>query len=200
MRGQGYLFPDDPQANGKDEFSQALVDGGEDLLDLLSYYKSEAIRCREAGAYLAGCVMVGAALEAHLLWALEGYYREIIGFGGDSIRAPRKCSLAELIALAEEWDWVPQGVDPEVALRKVCGDHEVIRRTRNLLHPGLYLQKHKGFVPTRAYLDLLLDYLDKAVEYFHDRLVNDMEELALQMQAMERTLAKMVDAEGQVEQ
>jgi hypothetical protein len=44
-----------------------------EILRLARFYLNEAKRCEKAKAYLAGCVMLGAALEASLILMVGMY-------------------------------------------------------------------------------------------------------------------------------
>jgi hypothetical protein len=47
------------------------------LLRLCRLYRREAEKCMEARSYLAGCIMIGAALEADLILMCDCYSDEI---------------------------------------------------------------------------------------------------------------------------
>ena len=49
----------------------------QELLRICRLYHREAQRCMEAKSYLAGCVMIGAALEADLIAMCHFYSEEI---------------------------------------------------------------------------------------------------------------------------
>src|SRR6266849_4210438 len=78
------------------------------ILRLVREYHREAVRCENAKVYLAGCVMVGAALEAALLAMvhLSGPAVESAGLTGKKVKgAPKhvlKWSLAELVRTARK--------------------------------------------------------------------------------------------------
>jgi hypothetical protein len=76
-----------------------------EVLRLGRAYHREALRCKDANAYLAGCIMMGAALEAFLLAFIDCYLDEALC----SRIAPKKrgvtkplveWSLGELLAVA----------------------------------------------------------------------------------------------------
>ncbi len=48
-------------------FAELTEDQYNEFLRLMGVYRREAGKCRKSKAYLAGCVMLGAALEAQLM-------------------------------------------------------------------------------------------------------------------------------------
>ncbi len=51
------------------------------VLALTRAYHREALRCRDAKAYLAACVMLGAAIEAQLVAMVECFPDEVRAVG-----------------------------------------------------------------------------------------------------------------------
>lgn len=125
----------------------------QEVIRLSVMYKRQAERCRDNGAYLAGCVMIGAAFEAVLLSFINCYPEEAYA----SKAAPRKhgkikpfaeWSLRDLLAVAKERSWLPSGLSPEGdwdTLKAAIGDYgEVLRHIRNLVHPIRYACDFSG--------------------------------------------------------
>ena len=117
------------------------------------FYWREAERCEKANAHLAGCVMLGSALEALLILMVNVYDEEASGTGlipmkkkkGKDVKRPKPLvdwDLAELLRVAKAANWLPAGLnmDEEWNSRKArVGDYaEVARRVRNLVHAGKY--------------------------------------------------------------
>jgi hypothetical protein len=111
---------------------------------LVDLYRAEAERCRQIGAYLAGCVMLGSALEAGLLLMAECQV--------DNVRAsarvpktnrgapkpPQKWTLGELIDVGRDMTWLPSATGH-------VGDYaSAVQKTRNLVHAGTYVTEHAG--------------------------------------------------------
>jgi hypothetical protein len=152
-----------------------------EVLRLARLYQREAERCQESKAYLAGCVMIGAAFEASLLVFANCYPEEALG----STAAPRRkrnikplidWSLAELLAVAKECNWLPSALflnDEWDEAKAKIGDYgEVIREIRNLVHPGRYaLDWHRKRI-TKKYLEGVFEILDVANEYLLSK-IND---------------------------
>ncbi len=60
-----------------------------ELYRLSRFYRKEAQRCEKAGAYLAGCVMLGSALETLLMLMVNCYAEEAMATGCVPKRNPR---------------------------------------------------------------------------------------------------------------
>jgi hypothetical protein len=159
----------------------------EQLLSIIEGYQQEAEKCRSADAYLAGCVMLGAALEASLLAMAKCYSDEVKGTKTYSLKNEPdldKWNLIDHLKVARELDWIPSklaldkiaresGIDPKDALKN--GDlgyfADVVREIRDMLHPGRYLRLWSGVRVTKEFLetsyevvDLVRDYLLKKLE------------------------------------
>jgi hypothetical protein len=115
-----------------------------ELWRLVDLYRAEAERCRQIGAYLAGCVMLGSALEAGLLLMAECQVENV----GASARVPRtnrgapkppqKWTLGELLDVGKDMTWLP-------AAPGHVGDYGwAVQKTRNLIHAGRYAAEHAG--------------------------------------------------------
>lgn len=109
---------------------------------LIDSYEQEAWLCETAGAYYAGCVMLGAAAEARLLNAcLEApQAREQARLTLPKDRRPKKAdphgwTLEQLIAIAVAAGWIGELEDVDFTFI-VGGLADRVRATRNYLHPG----------------------------------------------------------------
>jgi len=127
-----------------------MSDGPLDLADaqhnklnrLLRLYQSEARRCREAKAYLAGCVMAGAALETSLVLMIS-LFQEDVGMVADlpakggGIKPLMEWRFRDLLNVAKATGWLPAalnyGVDDWSDEKAKVGDYaEVVREMRDL--------------------------------------------------------------------
>lgn len=134
-----------------------------ELYRLYGYYWREAGRCRMAKAYLAGCVMLGAALETLLMLMVNVYPAEAESTGRVPARAGKpkpllKWELKELLAVAKCAGWLPfsfrGGVDEWVTKSAKVGDYaEVTRTIRNLAHPARYYLDHSRKRVTARFLE-----------------------------------------------
>lgn len=143
-----------------------------ELLRLIRYYRDEAYRCKEVKAYLAGCGMAGAALEAIIIMMVDTYPEEVIPYLSSKYinKSPLNWDLIELLNVAKKAGWLPHSLNltEEWNARKAkIGDYaEVLRQIRNLLHPGRYLKDHYRKRITAKHLDLSLDILLFSVDWF----------------------------------
>jgi hypothetical protein len=132
-----------------------------ELWRLQRFYWKEALRCEEAKAYLAGCVMLGSALETILILMIDVHSEEAEKTGKVPIYkgSPKplmKWDLVELLRVAKAAGWLPTALDlhDDWNWRKAkVGDYaEVVRMMRNLAHHARYLQDHIGRRVTSKYL------------------------------------------------
>src|SRR5487761_23404 len=139
----------EPQTEPRLQALELGDDQETELRRLLCYYKREAERCKQAKAYLAGCVMAGSELETSLMLMISAYPDDVLATNAfprrkDGIKPLLEWSLAELIRVAEAADWLPAaleyGKDDWDGKKAKIGDHaEVVRGLRNLAHPARYM-------------------------------------------------------------
>ncbi len=145
-----------------------------EIIRLSRQYHREAEKCSDSKAFLAGCVMIGAAFEAILLSFANCFPDEAF----NSISAPRKkrsvkplidWSLADLLRVAKERNWLPSALSTEEewdATRAKIGDYgELIRQIRNLVHPAIYAVDMTRKRITKKYLEHVFEILEVANEY-----------------------------------
>jgi hypothetical protein len=150
-----------------------------EVFRLLRVYHREAHRCRDSRAYLAGCIMMGAALEASLLAFAGCYPDEALR----STRAPAKAgvikpltqwSLADLLAVAKEQGWLPYSLslDEEWNGKKAqIGDWaEVLRQIRNLAHPARHMLDLPRKRITKRYLETAFEIFEVATDYLLSKI------------------------------
>jgi hypothetical protein len=141
---------------------------------LATFYRREARRCHDTKAYLAGCVMLGAALEATLL-VFANCYAEEVAFSADTQRKQissnplARWTLAELLAVSKLLQWLPSGLSKEEnwsRARARIGDYaEVVRQIRNHIHPARYAEDFHRKRATKRYFDYVYEILDVATDY-----------------------------------
>jgi len=141
-------------------------DQEKELWRLQRYYWKEALRCEEAKAYLAGCVMLGSALETILILMISLYDDEADRTGKAPLYKGKpkpllKWDLIELIAVAKAAGWLPAGMelgdDWDWKKARVGDFAEVVRMVRNLAHPARYLKDHPRGRVTNKYLQRQFD-------------------------------------------
>ena len=143
-----------------------------ELWRLSRFYWREAGRCNTAKAYLAGCAMLGSAIECALILCTNLYFDEALKtptaikkkLGTKSLL---KWSLADLIDVAREASWLQSGLRPGMRFRNQksakIGDYvDLLRSVRNLIHPSRYAQDHRGKRVTKRYFDYCEEILGLA--------------------------------------
>lgn len=137
-----------------------------ELYRLATFYWQEALRCEQAKANLAGCVMLGSALETLLILMVDCFPEEAEATGHcpvtrGKLRPLLEWNLAELLRVAKAAKWLPatQNLPAGWNSRKArIGDYaEVVRKVRNLAHPTRYLEDHFRKRVTRKYLQRQFD-------------------------------------------
>lgn len=133
----------------------------EELYRLQRLYWREALRCEETKAYLAGCVMLGSALETLLILMVNCYHDEANQTGKVPVYKGKPKPLLqwkfiELLRVAKAANWLPSQLDlnDDWSNRKArVGDYaEVVRMVRNLVHPASYAEEHYRSRVTARYL------------------------------------------------
>ena len=115
------------------------------LIKLAVFYHREGIRCLRGRAYLAACVMQGAALEASLQ-AMCFLYPEQVKktsvYQRKQFRKKRNKALEfkyyELINIADELSWFPSERITWGKRTTLAGFAHELRKLRNYVHPGLW--------------------------------------------------------------
>jgi hypothetical protein len=134
----------------------------EELSRLNHFYWKEARRCEEAKAYLAGCVMLGSALETLLILMINCYSDEADQTGTVPMKKGKPKPLLnwqfiELLRVAKAAQWLPSALnlDDHWSNRKArVGDYaEVVRQVRNLAHPARYVEDHRRKRVSAKYLE-----------------------------------------------
>lgn len=150
-----------------------------EVIRLAKGYRREAERCLDSKAFLAGCIMIGAAFEALVLMLANCYPDEAYTsrFAPRRGRLPKPLldwSLADLLAVAKERNCLPSGLsrgEEWDGARAQIGDYgEVIREIRNLVHPARYAVDFPRKRITKRYLDSAFEILDVAFDYLLRKL------------------------------
>jgi hypothetical protein len=154
------------------------------LIELANTYYDEAETCASAGAHVAACVMLGAALEASLLGLAlclpDDLQQSAVAprYKGGKLRPPEKWSLRELLDVAKERAWLPGGLAPDLdttvedALDAgYIGDcAEIVQETRNLLHPGKHTREYVHVTLGPHHYDQSRRIVEDAFAYLRHRL------------------------------
>ncbi len=146
----------------------------QEVIRLANLYKQEAEKCYNAGAYLAGCVLIGAALEAVLLSALNCLPDVVVSAKcapreKGTIKQLNKWVFAELLRVTKELNWLPSGLSSEeewnIANAEIGDYAEVVRHFRNLIHPARYAKEFAGEEVAKEYYEACFNVVNVAVDY-----------------------------------
>jgi hypothetical protein len=141
----------------EEEQSQLAEDQTKELYRLQGFYLKEAKRCEDAKAHLAGCVMVGSAVECLLILFTNIFFEEAIASGkapknrDGKIKHLLEWTLADLLGVAKAANWFPETIKGEKAA--IRDSASTLKQIRNLVHPARYLKDHHGKRVTRKFLD-----------------------------------------------
>jgi hypothetical protein len=169
-----------------------------EVVRLSRVYYREAQKCKNSKAYLAGCVMMGAALEASLLAFVNCYTDEALRSPVAPTKKGKtkplvKWSLAELLAVVKERGWLPFGLslNEQWAARKAhIGDYaEALRQTRNLVHPIRYALDLPRKRVTKRYLERSFEIFEVATDYLLNKIGESLR-AALEEQNEEEVVTK----------
>jgi hypothetical protein len=125
------------------------------LRKILARYYREAEKCASVRAYYAACIMIGGAFEALLLQICDLFKDEAAEAVAKLPKKQRpKGSIEEwylndLTRVAVAAGWLPTRRGFDLAEPGVGELAHLIRRLRNLSHPGVHLRE-VGEVPLRA--------------------------------------------------
>ena len=146
-----------------------------ELHRLMRRYHREAKRCQTAKAYLAGCVMAAAVMEAALILMVSAFPEEAEATGKSSRKELLRWDLGELLNVAKAAGWLPAGLeigkDDWLPRKAKVGDRaEVLRLIRDLLHPGRHTREHLRQRVTKQYLEFALNVVFEVNDCLCERI------------------------------
>jgi hypothetical protein len=158
----------------------------DEILKISQIYYREAQKCNKTKAFLAGCIMIGAALEAILLAFANCYVDE----GVKAANVPKekngkvkpliKWSLNNLLKVADECKWLPRGLlDDQYwdQAKAQIGDYcEVTRQIRNFVHPAKYASDKPDKRITKKYLKSLFEIINVTIDYLLKKIYESIRE------------------------
>ena len=119
------------------------------LIKLALFYHREAAKCVRGRAYLAACVMQGAALEACLqdmCFLYPEHVKKTTVYQKKRFRTKRNRALEfkyyELINIADELSWFPPKRITWGKRTTLAGFAHELRKLRNYVHPGVWAPEH----------------------------------------------------------
>jgi len=179
------------EAADDEKDSQLTEDQLKELNRLQRFYWSEAKRSEAANAHLAGCVMLGSAVECLLLLFTDIYLDEALKTGETPRNRNGKMkhlldwTLADLLRVARAANWFPETIDgKKAAIRDSSG---TLKRIRNLVHPAAYLRDHPRGRVTKKALDFSFETALDARDWLLDRLETDIAAKLEQEETEERS-------------
>ena len=156
-------------------FNTLTEEEEKELYRLYRLYYREARKCENAGAYLAGCIILGSALETILVLMVNIYPEEAaqtrqIPQRRKKPKALRDWTFAELIHVVKAVGWLPAGLDVREddwdTRRARIGDYaEIVRMVRNLVHPARFMADHPRGRVTRNRLEWQFEIVDLCREW-----------------------------------
>lgn len=145
-----------------------------ELMRLCHLYRREAQKCMAVKSYLAGCVMIGAALEAALIAMCHLCSDEIPTNLIPKKRNGKPKNLLDwpffhLLRVARECKWLPAGLslDDEWDSKKAeVGDYSVVvQQFRNLVHPSCYIAHFSKRRVTKRRMEMCFEIVETASDY-----------------------------------
>src|SRR6266849_1033548 len=96
-------------------FADLTEEQFKEVMRLCGVYYREAKRCSQAKAYLAGCIMLGAALEAQLVGMIHCFSEDVSGAScvpkrHGKPKALLQWGLGELLEVSKKLGWLPFGL------------------------------------------------------------------------------------------
>lgn len=154
------------------------------LTQLAVFYHKEARRCLRGRAYLAACVMQGAALEGALQTMCSLYPDEIrktAVFQSKKFRRKRNKALDftyyELISIADQLSWFPPKRFSVWGKRtNVAGWVHELRKLRNYVHPGKWAsEKPESMKFTKGLYGAVYEIFDVANSWLIHKVMDSLE-------------------------
>lgn len=156
------------------------------LIEIATFYNSEARRCVKSRSYLAATIMQVSALEAALQAMCFLYPKEVKRttifqrkrFKGGRYRAV-EFSLYELINIADELVWFPAKKINWGKRTTLAGFAHEIRKLRNFVHPGVWARERAPTKFSKENYGVILEVFDVATSWLvhraHQSLHNRMQ-------------------------
>jgi hypothetical protein len=151
----------------------------QELMRLCRLYRREADRSMDAKAYLAGCVMIGAALEADLVAMCHCYSDEIpeglIPKHKDG--KPKHLldwTFFQLLRVARECGWLPARLDLQEEWdqkRAHIGDYAIVLKDiRNLVDASCHITDFPKSRLTKRRIEMCFEILEVASNHLQAKL------------------------------
>jgi hypothetical protein len=144
-----------------------------ELLRVTDIYDEEAHKCLASGAFLAGCAMLAAELEAVLLLTASVHTEEIDESPFRPEREGKPKALIswkfwELLRVARDLGWIQSDwfveIDTDGQLIRANDHADLVRKVRNLMHPARYIQDIPGGQVNEADLDICYRVVEEVID------------------------------------
>ena len=156
------------------------------LNELIAEIEKEIEKCESARAYLAGCILIGAALESLLLAVVDIYPDEVKNAIAEINKQEKKkikfkplsWGLGLLIEIAIKCNWFPykgtQG--PEEG---EIGDWltKYVKELRDFVHPGRVLRYYIDISIRKEHFESARHLYDVAKQYLRDKIAEDLSKI-----------------------
>ena len=149
---------------------------------LANFYTREAQKCLKGHAYLAACVMQGAALEARLqamCFLFAPAVKKTTVCQRKRFRTKRNRFLEfkyyELINIADELGWFPSKRVTWGKRTTLAGFVHELRKLRNFVHPGVWaLERPETRTFTKKVYDVVYEIFEVASSWLLHRIHQDL--------------------------
>jgi len=148
------------------------------LIELMTKLEKEIDRCKSAKAYLAGCVMVGAALEASLLSMVAIYRNEVKPvLPKKKLKESEmlKWGLHDLLQISFEAGWLPYAKTSNPNKGEI-GDWllNYVKGLRNLVHPGRCIKEFRELSIRKKHFDFSVELFKLAKDHLLNKVENNI--------------------------
>jgi hypothetical protein len=157
-----------------------------ELRRLVTLYRREAHRCMRGKSYLAGCMLIGAALEASLIELCHLHGDEIPGElipkGQDgNAQALLDWSFPHLLEIGRACGWLPARVPPDekrAQEKAQIGEWAIVlvlKDWQNFVHISRYLRDFQRRRMTKRRLEMVFEVFDLTTEHLTRKIVASLE-------------------------
>ena len=164
------------------------------LLKVYSDFCMEAEKCYHAEAYLAGCIMLGAALEAILLCLLDAFRENLAQWQNSSPETHAAKGLGKILDTVWEHGWMPSDTHTvELWGGRFVSFEECatqLRHIRNLIHPGAHLRRGRCEWPDRQTFVDCYNTIVRAHKHVGTAIDDDLDQMAAMLIAIQKSAGK----------
>lgn len=164
----------------------------ERLQEITNFFEDEAERCKEAKAFFAGTIMLGAELEGLLLIMMECYTDEIKGCilppgvmkNLANWKTRSRLTLDHLLEIAKQMKWLPFGLSPSDEFHQKgakIGDYaKIVQGVRNFVHPGRWIREQPEMEIEEENYEAYFEILQVVKDWLRAKLEESIMKAALE--------------------